>query len=213
MGQVLHGSATRTEAIRRAIQRSQESLRTLAKRYGVNQKTSQVEGAQLRCGHADRTDSAKIDGAVGRRGRDRDPPPLKWSALEYDFRPEEDADGEEETQARGDRRQIAPGRCVALAGQDGSRGDPLAPVSPKCERWGFCYPARYPRSPSHRLRAKGQHNQLTLLVDTLGSFQDLLNGDQDLPEVCVWRIQGHFLGINTYLKACKASTFRSRVVG
>jgi transposase len=39
MGQVLHGSATTTEAVRRAIQHSQESLRTLAKRYGVNQKT------------------------------------------------------------------------------------------------------------------------------------------------------------------------------
>jgi transposase InsO family protein len=39
MGQVLHGSATTTEAVRRAIQNSQESLRTLAKRYGVNQKT------------------------------------------------------------------------------------------------------------------------------------------------------------------------------
>jgi transposase InsO family protein len=39
MGQVLHGSATTTEAVRRAIQRSQESLRTLATRYGINQKT------------------------------------------------------------------------------------------------------------------------------------------------------------------------------
>jgi len=39
MGQVLHGSATTTEAIRRAIQNSQESLRTLSKRYGINQKT------------------------------------------------------------------------------------------------------------------------------------------------------------------------------
>ena len=39
MGQVLHGSATTTEAIRRAIQNSQESLRALAKRYGINQKT------------------------------------------------------------------------------------------------------------------------------------------------------------------------------
>ena len=38
-GQVLHGSATTTEAIRRAIQHSQESLRALAKRYGVNPKT------------------------------------------------------------------------------------------------------------------------------------------------------------------------------
>ena len=39
MGQVLHGCATTTEAVRRAIQRSQESLRALAKRYGINQKT------------------------------------------------------------------------------------------------------------------------------------------------------------------------------
>lgn len=39
MGQVLHGSATTTEAVRRAIQNSQESLRALAKRYGINQKT------------------------------------------------------------------------------------------------------------------------------------------------------------------------------
>ena len=37
--QVLHGSATTTEAVRRAIQHSQESLRTLARRYGINQKT------------------------------------------------------------------------------------------------------------------------------------------------------------------------------
>lgn len=39
MGQVLHGSATTTEAVRRAIQHSQASLRTLAKRFGINQKT------------------------------------------------------------------------------------------------------------------------------------------------------------------------------
>src|SRR5246127_5098016 len=39
MGQVLHGCSTTTEAIRRAIQNSQESLRALAKRYGINQKT------------------------------------------------------------------------------------------------------------------------------------------------------------------------------
>src|SRR5271156_2257913 len=32
MGQILHGSATTTEAVRRAIQHSQESLRGLAKR-------------------------------------------------------------------------------------------------------------------------------------------------------------------------------------
>lgn len=39
MGQVLHGSASTTAAIRRAIQNSQESLRVLAKRHGVNPKT------------------------------------------------------------------------------------------------------------------------------------------------------------------------------
>ncbi len=39
MGQVLHGCATTTEAIRRAIQNSQESLRALASRYGINPKT------------------------------------------------------------------------------------------------------------------------------------------------------------------------------
>jgi hypothetical protein len=39
MGQVLHGCATTTEAVRPAIQHSQESLRALAKRYGINQKS------------------------------------------------------------------------------------------------------------------------------------------------------------------------------
>src|SRR3954452_8406161 len=39
MGQVHHGSATTTAAIRRAIQHSEASLRTLAKRYGINPKT------------------------------------------------------------------------------------------------------------------------------------------------------------------------------
>ncbi len=38
-GTSLHSSATTTQAVRRAIQNSQESLRTLAKRYGINQKT------------------------------------------------------------------------------------------------------------------------------------------------------------------------------
>ena len=39
MGQVLHGSARTTEAVRRAIQHSQESLRVLARRHGINPKT------------------------------------------------------------------------------------------------------------------------------------------------------------------------------
>src|SRR3712207_2415396 len=40
MGQVQHGSATTTAAVRRAIQHSRESLRGLAKRYGINPKTA-----------------------------------------------------------------------------------------------------------------------------------------------------------------------------
>jgi transposase-like protein len=39
MDEILHGSATTTEAIRRAIHNSEESLRTLSKRYGINPKT------------------------------------------------------------------------------------------------------------------------------------------------------------------------------
>ena len=39
MGQALHGCATTTEAIRRAIQHSQESLRSLSKRCSINPKT------------------------------------------------------------------------------------------------------------------------------------------------------------------------------
>lgn len=39
MGQILHGSATTTEAVRRAIQNSQASIRSLARQYGINPKT------------------------------------------------------------------------------------------------------------------------------------------------------------------------------
>src|SRR5919108_5668272 len=39
MGQLLHGSARTTAAVRRAIQHSQESLAKLADRYGLNPKT------------------------------------------------------------------------------------------------------------------------------------------------------------------------------
>lgn len=41
MGQVLHASAATSEAVRRAIQHRQASLRVLAKRYGVN---TMIEG-------------------------------------------------------------------------------------------------------------------------------------------------------------------------
>ena len=39
MGQVLHGSATTTHAIRAAIQRSKASIQALSERYGINPKT------------------------------------------------------------------------------------------------------------------------------------------------------------------------------
>ncbi len=39
MGQILHGSARTTAAVRRAIQDSQESLNVLAERHGINPKT------------------------------------------------------------------------------------------------------------------------------------------------------------------------------
>ena len=41
MGQVLHGSATTTEAIRSAIQRSEASVRALARRHGISATTVQ----------------------------------------------------------------------------------------------------------------------------------------------------------------------------
>ena len=51
MGQVLHRSATTTEAVRRALQHSQESLRALARRHGINPKT--VAKWRKRCSTAD----------------------------------------------------------------------------------------------------------------------------------------------------------------
>src|SRR5918998_6959383 len=41
MGQVFHGSATTTAAVRRAIQTSQASVRALARRYGISPTTVQ----------------------------------------------------------------------------------------------------------------------------------------------------------------------------
>ena len=41
MGQVLHGCARTTEAVRSAIQGSEESVRALATRYGVSPTTIQ----------------------------------------------------------------------------------------------------------------------------------------------------------------------------
>ena len=39
MGQILHGSATTTHAVRAAIQRSQATVKELAAQYGLNPKT------------------------------------------------------------------------------------------------------------------------------------------------------------------------------
>ena len=39
MGQVLHGSAKTTHAVRAELQRSQASAAELARRYGLNEKT------------------------------------------------------------------------------------------------------------------------------------------------------------------------------
>ncbi len=39
MGQVRHGSATTTHAVRAAIQRSQDSLSTLSRELGISPKT------------------------------------------------------------------------------------------------------------------------------------------------------------------------------
>ena len=47
MSRIPHGSARTTEAVRRAMQHSQESLRALAKRYGVKCWTSQPEQFKL----------------------------------------------------------------------------------------------------------------------------------------------------------------------
>jgi hypothetical protein len=51
----------------------------------------------------------------GRNLNAAEPPPLKWSILRYGFGPEEDRDATQEAQARGDRRQAAPGRRPGLA--------------------------------------------------------------------------------------------------
>ncbi|MBB4273607.1 hypothetical protein GGE12_001361 [Rhizobium mongolense] len=62
MGQILHGSATTTEAIRRAIQSSEESWRALSKRYGINQKT--VANWKKRTSVTDRVEGAEINSSV-----------------------------------------------------------------------------------------------------------------------------------------------------
>jgi len=58
VGQVLHGSATTTHAIRAAIQRSKASLQALSDRYGINPKT--VAKWRRRTGVEDRPMGPKV---------------------------------------------------------------------------------------------------------------------------------------------------------
>lgn len=63
MVQVLHRSARTTEAIRRAIQHSQEGLRTLARRHGINPKA--VAKWRKRCSVADLPTGPKSPHSTG----------------------------------------------------------------------------------------------------------------------------------------------------
>ena len=81
MGQVLHGSATTTEAVRRAIQHSQESLRSAGQALRDQSKDRrQVEGADVRFRPADRTEGAQINGPVRRGGGGRRRLPKAYAA-------------------------------------------------------------------------------------------------------------------------------------
>jgi len=62
MGQVLHRCARGTEAVRRAIQGSQASLRVLARRHGVNPKT--IAKWRQRCSVADLPTGPKQAGST-----------------------------------------------------------------------------------------------------------------------------------------------------
>ena len=66
MGQIPHGCATTTEAIRRAIQHSQESLITLAARYGINQKTVAKWKRRSSLGICRPDQESGVDGPVDR---------------------------------------------------------------------------------------------------------------------------------------------------
>lgn len=59
---ILHGSATTTEAVCRAIQNSRESLRVFSRRYGINQKT--VAKWKKRASAADRAGRAALSGSA-----------------------------------------------------------------------------------------------------------------------------------------------------
>ena len=70
MGQVLHGSATTTAAVRRAIQYSQESLNRLAERYDINPKTvaKWKKRPSVQDERTHRPQAAALHGALDRGG-------------------------------------------------------------------------------------------------------------------------------------------------
>src|SRR3954468_11932307 len=68
MGQVLHGCATTTHAVRTAIQRSKAPLKELAARYGLNHKTVAKWRKRAIVNDApDEAENAALDGAVALR--------------------------------------------------------------------------------------------------------------------------------------------------
>ena len=70
MGQVCHGSATTTHAVRAAIQRSQASFAQLSRELGQPQDGGKVAQARDGRGHEDRADGTAVDGADRGRGGD-----------------------------------------------------------------------------------------------------------------------------------------------
>ena len=66
MGQILHGCATTTHAVRKAIQRSKASLTQLSRTYGINPKTVQKwRKRENRRRSQDRAETSALD-ASGR---------------------------------------------------------------------------------------------------------------------------------------------------
>ncbi len=66
MGRILNGSATTTEAIRRAIQNREDSLRALSERYGINQKAVAKWRADIGLGSAYGAEGRQVDFAEPR---------------------------------------------------------------------------------------------------------------------------------------------------